>query len=266
MFYRLTFSPLPKVFRLFFSGAFTLWSFCSLLFIPRHAPPSDQWPTCTRRRIPLPPKTRTHCHQQNHNYQFSLVSIRDINLWPDQQPPLCWIRLNQRTILSLNGPGIHVHLRIYIASFVNSHYEMFDPHGNANGYNWRLVPRHDEFVQQYFTTNIKDEVVRSNVMKDVPVPDHEVIDSDWTDHLGRRAEVVKSKDSGLARVQPNTLSVLGPMGLLWRNSCLDWEQRVVVNVFVVSQLKVRAQTNGTDLVLMFIDMRKAYDSGWREGL
>ena len=51
-------------------------------------------------------------------------------------------------------------------------YEMFDPEWKKQTTKWHLAKQQKAFVDKYFSTYIKDEVIRETVLKDAPVPSH----------------------------------------------------------------------------------------------
>ena len=98
---------------------------------------------------------------------------------------------------------------------------MFDPFKAQKDSQTRLSNSQGQFISKYFTTFMKDEMVRDHILKSSPVPSHSDLvvperDPQMLDIVGPKFNQVKAMDQSLSRVHKRLLNVMGPLGALWK--------------------------------------------------
>ena len=99
----------------------------------------------------------------------------------------------------------------------------FDPLASSVSRSWELNASQNQFISEYFTEWLKDEVVKKSVLKTNPVPDNDSLtvpnlDDEILELLPQASKVSCSHfDGSMKRVQNKLIDTMGPLGKLWQN-------------------------------------------------
>jgi hypothetical protein len=100
-------------------------------------------------------------------------------------------------------------------------YAMFAPECENNAKHRKLSKSQNKFVDKYFTSYVKDDIVREHIMKEAPIPSNPTLvvpemDSDWMALVPFKSETITAEDGALSRIQTKVVRTMGPLGLLWQ--------------------------------------------------
>jgi len=98
---------------------------------------------------------------------------------------------------------------------------MFDPFAVQRHKEMRLSHTQNSYISKYFTSYVKEDMVKELVLKEDPIPTHNELivadpDPQMMDLVGSKVTQVKAMDQALGRVQKKVLNIMGPLGGLWK--------------------------------------------------